>query len=66
MPSGEATHTNFIVFDLTRPWFEPTIYRTRGEQAIHYTNDAVIVFYIIHLSPKYIEQYSLLAKTIFY
>ena len=29
----EATHTNFIVFGLTRPGFEPTIYRSRGEHA---------------------------------
>jgi hypothetical protein len=31
--SGEAANTNFIVFGLTRPGFEPTIYRTRGEHA---------------------------------
>jgi len=29
--TGEATNTNFIVFDLTRPGLETTIYRTRGE-----------------------------------
>jgi len=29
--SGEATNTNFIVFGLTRPGLEPTIYRIRGE-----------------------------------
>ena len=39
--SGEATHINFIVFGLTRPGLEPTIYRTRGEHANHYTTDAV-------------------------
>ena len=39
--SEEATHTNFIVFGLTRPEHEPTIYRTRGEHANHYTTDAV-------------------------
>jgi hypothetical protein len=33
--------TNFIVFDLTRPGLEPTIYRTRGEHANHYATDAV-------------------------
>jgi hypothetical protein len=38
---GEATNTNFIVFDLTRPGLEPTINRTRGEHAKHYTTDAV-------------------------
>jgi hypothetical protein len=31
--SGEATHTRFMVFGLTRPGREPTIYRTRGEHA---------------------------------
>jgi hypothetical protein len=41
MLSGEATYTNFIVFGLTQPGLEPTIYRTRGEHANHYTTDAV-------------------------
>ena len=41
MLSGEAADTNFIVFGLTRPMLEPTIYRTRGEHANHYTSDAV-------------------------
>jgi hypothetical protein len=41
--SGEATHTNFIVFGETRPGLEPTIYRTRGERANQYTTDAVFV-----------------------
>jgi len=35
MLSGEAANTNFIAFDLTRPEFESTIYRTRNEQQIH-------------------------------
>jgi hypothetical protein len=39
MLSGEATHTNFIVFSLTRSGIEPTIYRTRGEHANHYATD---------------------------
>jgi hypothetical protein len=39
--SGEATNTNFIVFGLTLPGLEPTIYRTRGEPANHYATDAV-------------------------
>ena len=43
MLSGEPTNTNFIVFGLTRPGFEPTIYRTRGEHANHYATDAVNV-----------------------
>jgi hypothetical protein len=32
---------NLIVFVLTRPGLEPTIYRTRGEHANHYATDAV-------------------------
>jgi hypothetical protein len=43
MLSEEATHTNFIVFGLTRPGLEPTIYRTRGEHATHYTTAAVTI-----------------------
>jgi hypothetical protein len=39
--SGEAANTNFIVFGLTRPGLEPTIYCTRGEHAKHYTTDVV-------------------------
>jgi hypothetical protein len=39
MLSGEATNTNFIVFGLTRPRLEPTIYRTQGEHAHHYTTE---------------------------
>jgi hypothetical protein len=39
---GEATNTNFIVFVLTRPGLEPTIYRTRGKHANHYATDAVL------------------------
>jgi hypothetical protein len=37
---GEATNTNFIVFGLTKPGHEPTIYHTRGEHANHYATDA--------------------------
>ena len=40
--SGEATQINFIVFGLTRPGLEPTIYHTRGEHANHYATDAVV------------------------
>jgi hypothetical protein len=39
--SGDATNTNFIVFGLTRPEFEPTTYCTRGEHANYYVTDAV-------------------------
>ena len=38
----EETNTTFIVFGLTRPWLEPIIYRTRGEDANYYTTDAVL------------------------
>ena len=41
---GEATNTNFIVFGLTQSRLEPTIYRTWGEHANHYTTDAVFNF----------------------
>ena len=41
MLSREETNTNFIVFGLARLGLEPTIYRTRGEHANHYTTDAV-------------------------
>jgi hypothetical protein len=39
--SGEATKNYFIVFGLTRPGLESTIYRTRGEHANRYTTNAV-------------------------
>ena len=39
--SSEATNTNLIVFDFTHQGLEPTIYRTRGEQANQYTIDTV-------------------------
>jgi hypothetical protein len=39
---GEATHTNFTVFGLTKKsGLEPMIYLTQGEHANHYTTDAV-------------------------
>ena len=31
------------IFGLTRPGLEPTIYRTPGEHANHYTTDAVYI-----------------------
>ena len=42
MLSGEATHTNFIVFGLTQPGLKPTIYCTRGEHANNYAIVAVV------------------------
>jgi hypothetical protein len=43
MPNEEAINTRFIVFGLTPPRLEPTIYRTQGEHANHYATDVVIV-----------------------
>jgi hypothetical protein len=37
-----ATNTNLVIFGLTRPGLEPTIYRTRGEHGNHYVTDAVL------------------------
>jgi len=39
--NGEAANTNLIVFSLTRPSLEPTIYHTQGEYPNHCTTDAV-------------------------
>ena len=50
--SREATNTNLIVFGLTRPRLEPTVYHTRGEHANHYATDAVCM-YITRLSSSY-------------
>jgi hypothetical protein len=41
MLSGEATNTNFEIFAFNRSGLEPTIYRTRGDQANNYATDAV-------------------------
>ena len=41
MLRGEATNTNFIVFDLTPIELEPTNYHTRGEHVDHYATDAL-------------------------
>ena len=38
---AEKQHTPILVFGLTRPGLEPTIYRTRGEHVNHYDTDAV-------------------------
>jgi hypothetical protein len=39
--------TNFIVFGLTQPGVEPTMYRTRGEHANHYYNKNVPVKLVV-------------------
>ena len=41
MLRGEATNTDFIVFDLSRSGLKPMIYCTRSEHVNHYTIDAV-------------------------
>jgi hypothetical protein len=35
----------FIVFGMTRPGLEPTIYRTRGKHSNHYATDAVRIIW---------------------
>ena len=40
--SGESTNTNVIVFGLTRPGLEPTIYHTRGEHSNRYATDTFV------------------------
>ena len=38
-----ANQISILVFGLTQSWLEPTIYRTQGEHATHYTIDVVIL-----------------------
>jgi hypothetical protein len=38
---AEKQQIPILVFGLTRPGLEPTIYRTRDKHAIHYATDAV-------------------------
>ena len=42
----------FIVFGSTRSGLEPTIYRTRCENADHYTTDAILLFGIFFHNRK--------------
>jgi hypothetical protein len=39
MLCGESENTNFIVYTLTKPGMELTIYHTRGNHANHYTTE---------------------------
>ena len=41
---AEKQQIPILVFDLTLPELEPTIYLTRGEHANHYATDAVIFY----------------------
>ena len=54
MLSGEATNTNFIVFDLIRLGLKPTIYRTRREYTLEplhhrYGQTLFVIFYSIFI-----------------
>ena len=62
MLSGEATHTNCIVFCLTRPELEPTIYRILGEH--YYATDAVYTFHMnsLYLLREKKDTFTLSAK----
>jgi len=57
-----ATHTNFIVFDLTQFEIEHTIYRTRGKHANHYSTGVVLctsvdsLFIIFQMSVSHLFQ----------
>jgi hypothetical protein len=54
MLSGETTNTNFIVFGLTQPGLEPTIYCTQGEHANQYATNAINVLlgFVVSSSTK--------------
>ena len=47
-PATCATNTNFIVFGLTRPGFESTIYHTQDKHATHYATDEVLVYMVFN------------------
>jgi hypothetical protein len=40
---GKIYTTNTQIHGRSLSWLEPTIYRTQGEQASHYTTDAVML-----------------------
>ena len=65
--SGEATNTNFIVFDLTRSGLESTIYRTQGEHANDTTEVVAALFETGHEEDKWSEtrctQYNFIRAT---
>jgi hypothetical protein len=52
MLSGEATNTNLLVFGLTQPGLEPTIYSSQGEQANCYTTNSVVLVDIPAMTPR--------------
>jgi hypothetical protein len=56
MLSREATNTNFIVFGLIRSGLEPTICRTRGKHANHYTTDAVGNWFVLKKKEREIKE----------
>ena len=59
---AERQHIPILVFGLTRPVFEPTIYHIRGEHVYHYTTDAV--HKIIYLSSSVAERKDILTKRV--
>ena len=46
---AEKQQKPILVFGLTRPWLEPTIYHTWGEHANHYATDVVCILLVISL-----------------
>jgi hypothetical protein len=60
--SGEATHTKFIVFGLTRPWFKSTIYRTRSEH--RHDDDIAEILLKVALNTKKSINQSIEASTL--
>ena len=43
----EATNTNVIVYGLTRPGVQPTIYRTQCKHANHYAPVTITIYSLI-------------------
>ena len=52
--SEETTTAKFIIFGLTRPVLEPTIYHTLGEHTNNYTTDPVLIHYVILVVEMYL------------
>jgi hypothetical protein len=57
MLSGEATYANCIVFGLTRPGPEPSVYCTRDEHAYHYATDVVQLYWYIKFIVIFIHKH---------
>jgi hypothetical protein len=61
--SGEATNINLIVFGLTQPVLEPTIYHTRGEHANHYATNEPTIY---HTRGEHANHYATNEPTIYH